>query len=50
MYRQKEPKIFYEASQSFRFVQLLIQMASSGHSIHRDGFDQYMFPYNQKIF
>ncbi len=36
---------FYEACQSFWFVQLLIQIESSGHSISPGRFDQYMYPY-----
>ncbi|MBQ1210586.1 MAG: glycyl radical protein [Clostridia bacterium] len=36
---------FHEACQSFWFVQQLIQMESSGHSISPGRFDQYMFPY-----
>lgn len=36
---------FYEACQSFWFVQMLIQMESSGHSISPGRFDQYMYPY-----
>ncbi len=36
---------FYEACQSFWFVQLLIQMESSGHSISPGRIDQYMYPY-----
>ena len=36
---------FYEACQSFWFVQMLIQMEGSGHSISPGRFDQYMFPY-----
>ena len=36
---------FYEACQSFWFVQLLIQTESSGHSISPGRFDQYMYPY-----
>lgn len=36
---------FYEACQSFWFVQQLIQMESSGHSISPGRFDQYMYPY-----
>ena len=39
---------FYEACQSFWFVQQLIQMESSGHSISPGRFDQYMYPYYQK--
>ena len=36
---------FYEACQAFWFVQMLIQMESSGHSISPGRFDQYMYPY-----
>ena len=36
---------FYEACQSFWFVQLLIQTESNGHSISPGRFDQYMYPY-----
>ena len=39
---------FYEACQSFWFVQLLIQTESSGHSISPGRFDQYMYPYYKK--
>lgn len=39
---------FYEACQSFWFVQQLIQMESSGHSISPGRFDQYMYPYYMK--
>ena len=39
---------FYEACQSFWFVQQLLQIESSGHSISPGRFDQYMFPYYQK--
>lgn len=39
---------FYEACQSFWFVQLLLQMESSGHSISPGRFDQYMYPYFKK--
>jgi len=38
-------RTFYEACQSFWFVQMLIQMESSGHSISPGRFDQYMNPY-----
>lgn len=38
---------FYEACQSFWFVQMLIQTESSGHSISPGRFDQYMYPYFQ---
>lgn len=41
---------FYEACQSFWFVQMLLQMESSGHSISPGRFDQYMYPlYKQGI-
>ena len=36
---------FYEACQSFWFIQLLLQTESSGHSISPGRFDQYMYPY-----
>ncbi len=36
---------FYEACQSFWFVQLLLQTESSGHSVSPGRFDQYMYPY-----
>ena len=36
---------FREACQSFWFVQQLLQMESSGHSISPGRFDQYMYPY-----
>lgn len=39
---------FYEACQSFWFVQMLLQMESSGHSISPGRFDQYMYPYFKK--
>ena len=39
---------FYEACQSFWFVQQLIQLESSGHSISPGRFDQYMYPYYKK--
>ena len=38
-------KTFYEACQSFWFVQMLIQTESNGHSISPGRFDQYMYPY-----
>ncbi len=41
-------KNFYEACQSFWFVQMLIQIESSGHSISPGRFDQYMYPYYKK--
>ena len=39
---------FYEACQSFWFVQQLIQLESSGHSISPGRFDQYMYPHYKK--
>ena len=39
---------FFEACQSFWFVQQLIQLESSGHSISPGRFDQYMYPYYKK--
>ena len=36
---------FKEALQSFWFVQMLLQIESSGHSISPGRFDQYMYPY-----
>ncbi len=38
-------KSFWQACQSFWFVQMLLQMESSGHSISPGRFDQYMYPY-----
>jgi formate C-acetyltransferase len=38
---------FYEACQSFWFVQQLVQLESSGHSISPGRFDQYMYPFYQ---
>ncbi len=39
---------FYEACQSFWFVQLLVQTESNGHSISPGRFDVYMYPYFKK--
>ena len=39
---------FYEACQSFWFVQQLLQLESSGHSISPGRFDQDMYPYYKK--
>ncbi len=36
---------FWQACQSFWFVQQLLQCESSGHSISPGRFDQYMYPY-----
>ncbi len=36
---------FYEACQSFWFIQMILQIESSGHSISPGRFDQYMYPY-----
>ena len=40
----KGAESFYEACQSFWFVQQLLQIESSGHSISPGRFDQYMYP------
>ncbi len=39
---------FYEACQGFWFVQQLLQIESSGHSISPGRFDQYMYPFYRK--
>ena len=39
---------FMEACQSFWFIQMLLQVESSGHSISPGRFDQYMYPYYKK--
>ena len=39
---------FWEACQSFWFVQLLLQVESSGHSISPGRFDKYMYPYYKR--
>ncbi len=39
---------FREACQSFWFIQMLLQIESSGHSISPGRFDQYMYPYYKK--
>ena len=36
---------FWEAVQSFWFIQLVLQLESNGHSISPMRFDQYMYPY-----
>jgi formate C-acetyltransferase len=36
---------WWEACQSFWFVQLILQIESSGHSISPGRFDQYMYPF-----
>ena len=41
---------FYEACQSFWFVQMLVQTEGSGHSISPGRFDVYMYPYFKKDF
>jgi len=41
----KPARTFHEACQSFWFVQQLMQMESSGHSISPGRFDQYMYPF-----
>ncbi len=42
---EKPATSFYEACQSFWFVQLLLQTESSGHSISPGRFDMYMYPF-----
>lgn len=42
---EKGATSFLEACQSFWFVQMLLQVESSGHSISPGRFDQYMYPY-----
>jgi formate C-acetyltransferase len=44
----KGAQAFYEACQSFWFIQQLIQLESSGHSISPGRFDQYMYPYYKR--
>ncbi len=44
----KGAQTFHEACQSMWFVQQLLQMESSGHSISPGRFDQYMYPYYKK--
>jgi pyruvate formate-lyase/glycerol dehydratase family glycyl radical enzyme len=39
---------FWEAVQSFWFIQLVLQLESNGHSISPMRFDQYMYPYLEK--
>lgn len=41
-------RTYYEALQSFWFVQLMIQLESNGHSISPGRFDLYMYPYYQQ--
>ncbi|WP_283607340.1 glycyl radical protein [Faecalispora anaeroviscerum] len=36
---------FYEACQAFWFLQMMLQIESSGHSISPGRFDQYMYPF-----
>ncbi len=44
----KGAETFYESCQSFWFVQQLLQLESSGHSISPGRFDQYMYPYYER--
>jgi len=39
---------FYEAVQSVWFLQLILQIESSGHSLSFGRFDQFMYPYYKK--
>ncbi len=42
---EKGAKTFWQACQTFWFIQQLLQVESSGHSISPGRFDQYMYPY-----
>ena len=44
----KPARTFFEACQSFWFIQMLLQTESSGHSISPGRFDQYMYPYYKR--
>ncbi len=44
----KPAENFMQALQSAWFIQLLVQMESSGHSISLGRFDQYMYPYMKR--
>lgn len=44
---EKPAQNFWEACQAFWFVQLIMHLESSGHSISPGRFDQYMYPYYQ---
>ena len=44
----KGAETFWQACQSFWFVQMLLQTEGSGHSISPGRFDQYMYPYYKK--
>lgn len=39
---------FYQACQAFWFIQMILQIESSGHSISPGRFDQYMYPLYKK--
>ncbi len=45
---EKGARNFFEACQSFWFVQMLLQVEYSGHSISPGRFDQYMYPFYKK--
>ena len=45
---EKGARTFFEACQSFWFIQMLLQTESSGHSISPGRFDQYMYPFYKK--
>lgn len=45
---RKGARTYYEALQSFWFVQQLLQIESSGHSISPGRFDVYLYPYLKK--
>lgn len=44
----KGAETFWEACQCFWFIQQLLQLESSGHSISPGRFDQYMYPFYKK--
>ncbi len=44
----KPARTFWEACQTLWFIQQLLQMESSGHSISPGRMDQYMYPYFKK--
>ncbi len=45
---EKGATSFWEACQTVWFIQMILQIESSGHSISPGRFDQYMYPYYEK--
>lgn len=45
---EKPAENFWQACQSFWFIQQVLQIESSGHSISPGRFDQYMYPFYEK--